>query len=79
MSKIPIPVGMPIELPISGEKGAERLGRLRERADFLRKRIDSSTLYRGFDMAELSALEWAIGSILLYGAYLTDPPIGEIS
>lgn len=44
-------------------KEMERLERLRRRCDWLKRRIANHRGDPGFDKAELSALEWAIGFI----------------
>ena len=64
MSRFILDVEVPYELPISGRKGADRLGRLVRRLEHLRERIEMSVEDLSHDKAEASALKFAIESVV---------------
>ena len=54
-------------LPISGRRGAKKLGRLRRRADFLQTRIEAAEVVGkdlAWDKSELNALDWVIQRVI---------------
>ena len=70
-------VEIPRSMPISGRKGAIRLERLRRRAEYLQKRIQTTGHELTYDMAEFAALEWVIRTMIMYEELLKKGPESE--
>ncbi len=52
-----------VQLPLSGSRGAEKLGRLKRRMEWLKTRIaeaDANGKDLTFDKAEVAAIEWVM-------------------